>query len=94
MKNKITDILLATIGVIVIIFAVIGVMDTFRPKNKINNTIPVEESKKVDSIIIVNQTIKAKVDILDSIKDAKIIEVKSLDNDSTIKLFYRLVSEE
>ena len=38
-----------------------------------------------------NDSLKIKVDNLDSIKNAKVIEVKALDNDSTIKLFYRLI---
>ena len=48
---------------------------------------------KIDSLITVNDSIKIKVEKLDSIKDAKIIEVSTLDNDSTLKLFYELVSE-
>ena len=46
-----------------------------------------------DSIIKVNDSIKIKVEHLDSIKNAKVIEVQTLDNDSTLKLFYKLVSE-
>lgn len=38
-----------------------------------------------------NDSLRIKVDNLDSIKNAKIIEVKTLDNDSTIKLFYKLI---
>ena len=38
-----------------------------------------------------NDSLKIKVDNLDSIKNAKVIEVKTLDNDSTIKLFYQLI---
>lgn len=38
-----------------------------------------------------NDSLKIKVDNLDSIKNAKVIEVKTLDNDSTIKLFYKLI---
>lgn len=38
-----------------------------------------------------NDSLKLKVDNLDSIKNAKVIEVKTLDNDSTIKLFYQLI---
>lgn len=47
----------------------------------------------IDSLKSVNDSIKIKVEKLDSIKDAKIIEVSTLDNDSTLKLFYKLVSE-
>ena len=38
-----------------------------------------------------NDSLKFKVDNLDSIKNAKVIEVKTLDNDSTVKLFYQLI---
>lgn len=58
-----------------------------------NNNILVERNNVIDSLTAVNDTIKIKVEKLDSIKDAKIIEVSTLDNDSTLKLFYELVSE-
>ena len=38
-----------------------------------------------------NDSLKIEVKQLDSIKNAKVIEVKTLDNDSTIKLFYKLI---
>ena len=38
-----------------------------------------------------NDGLRIEVDNLDSIKNAKVIEVKALDNDSTIKLFYQLI---
>ena len=38
-----------------------------------------------------NNSLKIEVDNLDSIKNAKVIEVKTLDNDSTVKLFYQLI---
>ena len=54
--------------------------------NKNNNVIEqdVELQKHNDSL-------KIEVNNLDSIKNAKVIEVKTLDNDSTIKLFYKLI---
>ena len=52
-----------------------------------------EDMTKIDSLTKVNDSIKLKVEHLDSIKNAEIIEVSSLDNDSTLKLFYKLVSE-
>ena len=48
---------------------------------------------KVDSLVKVNDSIKIKVEQLDSIKNAKIVEVQVLDNDSTVKLFYELISK-
>jgi hypothetical protein len=38
-----------------------------------------------------NDSLRIKVDNLDSIKNAKVIEVKALDNYSTIELFYQLI---
>ena len=38
-----------------------------------------------------NDSLKFKVNNLDSIKNAKVIEVQKLDNDSTVKLFYELI---
>ena len=62
----------------------IAICDYNRKKN--NNIIEtdVELQKHNDSL-------KIEVDNLDSIKNAKVIEVKTLDNDSTIKLFYQLI---
>ena len=42
-------------------------------------------------IVKSNDSLKLEVNNLDSIKDAKVIEVQKLDNDSTIKLFYELI---
>ena len=70
---------------------IIGVLTTLSLQNKDNT--PVENNNVIDSLITVNDTIKIKVEKLDSIKDAKVIEVSTLDNDSTLKLFYELVSE-
>lgn len=56
-------------------------------------------NSKIDNNIVIsdieiqkhNDSLKIKVDNLDSIKNAKVIEVKTLDNDSTVKLFYQLI---
>ena len=78
----------------VIIICIICFMLGYCINIKENNTNrPVEEILKTDSIIKVNDSIKIKVEQLDSIKDAKIIEVQTLDNDSTVKLFYELISK-
>ena len=47
----------------------------------------------IDSIKTVNKEYKNQLNKLDSIKDEEIIEVKTLDNDSTVKLFYKLIRE-
>lgn len=44
-----------------------------------------------DVVDVKRDSIKLEINHLDSIKDAKIIEVETLDNDSTVKLFYQLI---
>lgn len=38
-----------------------------------------------------NDSLRIEVNNLDSIKNAKVIEVQTLSNDSTVKLFYQLI---
>lgn len=57
------------------------------------NSSPVEKNDVVDSLVKANDSIKIVINNLDSIKDAEVIEVQSLDNDSTLKLFYKLVKD-
>ena len=74
-----------------IIGFVVGVMTLY--KHECNTRIPIEKNVSIDSLTTINDSIKIKVEYLDSIKNAKVIEVQTLDNDSTLKLFYKLVSE-
>ena len=79
-------------GCYLVIFAVVIIYSY--SKKIINNEDNIKENVTIaDSIIKVNDSIKIKVEHLDSIKNAKVIEVQTLDNDSTLKLFYELVSE-
>ena len=82
-----------TVLALVIISFAIGAFVGGQYTKKIYNTPPVEESVKADSLIKVNDSIKIVVSNLDSIKDAKIIEVQTLNNDSTRKLFYELINK-
>ena len=80
------------VGCYLVIIAVV-IIYTYS-KKIINNEDTIKENVTIaDSIIKVNDSIKIKVEHLDSIKNAKVIEVQTLDNDSTLKLFYELVSE-
>ena len=67
----------------ILIFIFVGYIVYLAVKEVMYKSTPVEDRTLIDSISTVN----------DSIKDAKIIEVISLDNDSTVKLFYKLVKE-
>ena len=79
-------------GCYLVIFAIVIIYSY--SKKIINNETNTKENVTItDSIIKVNDSIKIKVEHLDSVKNAKVIDVQTLDNDSTLKLFYELVSE-
>lgn len=86
------------LGLFLFIGIAIGIVFTiilcFALEKEDNSSSPVEETiVKVDSIIQINDSLKIKVEQLDSIKNAKVVEVQALDNDSTVKLFYELISK-
>lgn len=86
MNDKLTH-----INIILIVFVigiVIGCFIGYYSNSDKNIT-----NDKIDSLNNKRESIKIKVEKLDSIKDAKVIEVSTLNNDSTLKLFYKLVSE-
>lgn len=72
--------------IIIVISIVCAVNITKYYHNKNNNIIEkdIELQKHNDSL-------KFKVNNLDSIKNAKVLEVEVLDDDSTINLFYNLI---
>ena len=65
------------------IIAIMSLID-----NKKTYTV-VEQNVKIQKH---NDSLRIEVDNLESIKNAKVIEVKTLDNDSTVKLFYQLIN--
>lgn len=73
--------------IVIIVIAIISAANITKYYHKKNNNVieqDIELQKRNDSL-------KIEVNNLDSIKNAKVIEVKTLDNDSTIKLFYKLI---
>lgn len=86
--NKFISVLIKAILILLIFgvgtIAIMYIVNSYYIKN--NNIIEqdIELQKHNDSLRI-------EVDNLDSIKNAKVIEVKTLDNDSTVKLFYQLI---
>ena len=77
--------------VILLIACIASIIIIYKQQNEnknVNTTI-----EYVDSIKKENDKLIIEVNNLDSLKNAEIIEVKSLDNDSTIKLFYKLIRE-
>lgn len=88
--NKLSK--LDIILIMLIIFSIGYVIGYFA--HKANSTIssPVEMIS-IDSLNNTNKDIYNKIKQLDSIKNEKVIEVKSLDNDSTLRLFYQLIGK-
>ena len=58
---------------------------------ELNHTTPVERNE-IEELLITRDSLINEINELDSIKNEKVIEIYNLDNDSTIKLFYKLVS--
>ena len=87
------DKIFSTIGKVFIILAIMYIIIFIAKDCSSKITPPVEDMNIIDSISTINDSLKIKVNNLDSIKNAKVIEVLSLDNDSTVKLFYKLVEE-
>ena len=77
--------------VIILLIVLVVLVNHLHFKNT-PTTSPVESSK-IDSITKDNNKLIIKVKHLDSIKNAKSIEIKNLDNDSTLKLFYQLIGK-
>ena len=66
----------------IVIIAITSLIDNKKTYTVIEQNVEIQKH---------NDSLRIKVDNLDSIKNAKVIEVKALDNDSTIKLFYQLI---
>lgn len=52
-----------------------------------------ELTQKIDSLENVNDNLTKEINDIEKDKDEKIIEVKKLNNDSTLILFYKLVKD-
>lgn len=85
MINFIKDIIKSAVIFFVFGIVIIAIMSLI--DNKKTYTV-VEQNVEIQKH---NDSLRIEVDNLDSIKNAKVIEVKTLDNDSTVKLFYKLI---
>lgn len=89
-QKDINIICLQVIATIIAIF--IGVIIGLTIKvNKSGNSSPVEEMNEVKKLTNSADSIKQVIIILDSVKKDEIQKVQTLDNDSTLKLFYELL---
>ena len=82
----------AKLFAVIFILAIIGGAIKVCSDGHKKKSTPVEKSR-VDSITKENDKLILEVETLDSIKDVKTIEVKSLSNDSTLRLFYKLIGK-
>lgn len=82
--NTIATIALILIFIVLLAIFIVGIS---------NQTTQEVTVSQVDSIKYENKKLTIEVEQLDSIKNVEIIEVKSLNNDSTLKLFYELIRE-
>ena len=66
----------------IVIIAIMSLIDNKKTYTVVEQNVEIQKH---------NDSLRIEVDDLDSIKNAKVIEVKTLDNDSTVKLFYQLI---
>lgn len=66
----------------IVIIAIMSLIDNKKTYTVVEQNVEIQKH---------NDSLRIEIDNLDSIKNAKVIEVKTLDNDSTIKLFYKLI---
>lgn len=75
-------------SLIIVSLAIIIIYDKYTN----HNSSPVEEIHRIDSVTFENNKLTTEINVLDSIKNNKINDATKLNNDSTIKLFYKLIS--
>ena len=90
LTSCLTSIIVALVILAGIIFGSIAI---YKRCTEDKNIVTSSTIEYVDSIKKENDKLILEVNNLDSLKNAEIIEVKSLDNDSTVKLFYKLIRE-
>ena len=66
----------------IVIIAIMSLIDNKKTYTVVEQNVEIQKH---------NDSLRIEVDNLDSIKNAKVIEVQTLDNDSTVKLFYQLI---
>ena len=107
MNNFIKDIIKSAVIFFVfgiVIIAIMSLIDNKKTYTVVEQNVEIQKhndslSIEIDNNIVIsdielqkhNDSLRIEVDNLDSIKNAKVIEVKTLDNDSTVKLFYQLI---
>lgn len=78
---------------IMLIVLIILIMAFSMLKSKHVDTDTTQEQVTIDSVLVENDKIIESIDSIIIMKDGKIKEVTTLDNDSTLKLFYELIGK-
>lgn len=91
MKKINTDTLIVIILWIITIIFTIWCCRYYSIKN--NYSSPVKELETIDSIKTQNKVFIEKIDSIHTAKNKEINEAQGFDNDSTFKLFYKLLFE-
>ena len=96
-NNDFKEVVISCLTSIIVVLILAGVIFSYiaiyKHCTKDKNIVTSSTIEYVDSIKKENNKLILEINNLDSLKNAKIIEVKSLDNDSTVKLFYKLIRE-
>ena len=82
--------IIVNLFLLIFIFCCIYGLVVMYDKTKEHISSPVEDVV-IYSIKYENNKITIEINDLDSIKNAKIVEIKTLDNDSVLELFYELI---
>lgn len=90
MNDRDKAILVAAVFMAIITFCLGYMLGYGRARAKYNK----DTEAIIDSVSKSNNELKFQVKQLDSLKNERIIEVKGLNNNSTLKLFKQLVNEE
>ena len=85
--------MMVVFSLVILAGIILGSIAVYKHCTEDKNIVISSTIEYVDSIKKENDKLVLEVNNLDSIKNAEIIEVKSLDNDSTVKLFYKLICE-
>lgn len=93
-KEKLIDIIFYVAAIMIAILVPFAILVIIKNNNKVNNSTPVEEIRHIDNIEKDNVKLNTEINILDSLKNDKVLEVKALDNDCTLILFYKLIGKE
>lgn len=86
--------ILESITVVSLFVIQVVILYTFIKCNENNKEVKIpRREERIDSIIEITSKLKIDIEYLDTKKNEEISEVLTLDNDSTLKLFFKLVSE-